>query len=266
LFFFFSHYEYPAAPIYHSSSDFPFNEQAMRDHILECFTYSTTSKHMKRVLIFGNSGGIGAAIQEACIAKGYNVLGLSRSQHDLDLSDESKIISAIETLDGSFDQIFITTGALVVNSAEPEKTIRQFNSDAALDQFITNAVGPTLILKHIKKLIDKNSSCFIGVLSARVGSIGDNKLGGWYSYRASKAALNQFIRTTAIEYSRSFPNLTCVAIHPGTVRTNFTKKYLGRHPAVSPQDASTNILQLAENLKPECSGQFFDWDKKTVPW
>jgi len=238
----------------------------MRDHILECFTYSTTSKHMKRVLIFGNSGGIGAAIQEACIAKGYNVLGLSRSQHDLDLSDESKIISAIETLDGSFDQIFITTGALVVNSAEPEKTIRQFNSDAALDQFITNAVGPTLILKHIKKLIDKNSSCFIGVLSARVGSIGDNKLGGWYSYRASKAALNQFIRTTAIEYSRSFPKLTCVAIHPGTVRTNFTKKYLGRHPAVSPQDASTNILQLAENLKPECSGQFFDWDKKTVPW
>ena len=238
----------------------------MRDHILDCSIYSTTSNYMKRVLIFGNSGGIGAAIQEACIAKGYNVLGLSRSQHDLDLSDESKIFSVIETLDGSFDQIFITTGALVVNSAEPEKTIRQFNSNAALDQFITNAVGPTLILKHIKKLIDKNSSCFIGVLSARVGSIGDNKLGGWYSYRASKAALNQFIRTTAVEYSRSFPNLTCVAIHPGTVRTNFTKKYLGRHPAVSPEDASTNILQLAENLKPESSGQFFDWNKKIVPW
>ena len=238
----------------------------MRDHILDCSIYSTTSIYMKRVLIFGNSGGIGAAIQKASIAKGYNVSGLSRTQHDLDLTDESKIISVIETLDGSFDQIFITTGALVVNSAEPEKTIRQFNSNAALDQYITNAVGPTLILKHIKKLIDKNSSCFIGVLSARVGSIGDNKLGGWYSYRASKAALNQFIRTTAVEYSRSFPNLTCVAIHPGTVRTNFTKKYLGRHPAVSPEDASTNILQLAENLKPESSGQFFDWNKKIIPW
>ena len=238
----------------------------MRDHILDCSIYSTTSIYMKRVLIFGNSGGIGAAIQETCISKGYNVSGLSRTQHDLDLTDESKIISVIETLDGSFDQIFITTGALVVNSAEPEKTIRQFNSNAALDQFITNAVGPTLILKHIKKLIDKNSSCFIGVLSARVGSIGDNKLGGWYSYRASKAALNQFIRTIAVEYSRSFPNLTCVAIHPGTVRTNFTKKYLGRHPAVSPEDASTNILQLAENLTPESSGQFFDWNKKIVPW
>ena len=238
----------------------------MRDHILECFTYSTTSKYMKRVLIFGSSGGIGAALQRACSAKGYKVSGLSRSHHDLDLSDESKIVSAIETLDGSFDQIFITTGALVVNSAEPEKTIRQFNPDAALDQFITNAVGPTLILKHSKKLIDKSSSCFIGVLSARVGSIGDNKLGGWYSYRASKAALNQFVRTTAIEYSRSFPKLTCVAIHPGTVRTNFTQKYLGRHPAVSPEDASTNILQLAENLKPESSGQFFDWERKIVPW
>ena len=237
----------------------------MRDHILDCYIYSTTSIYMKRVLIFGNSGGIGAAIQEACIAKGYNVSGLSRTQHDLDLTDESKIISVIETLDGSFDQIFITTGALVVNSAEPEKTIRHFSSNAALDQFITNALGPTLILKHIKKLIDKNSSCFIGVLSARVGSIGDNKLGGWYSYRASKAALNQFIRTTAVEYSRSFPNLTCVAIHPGTVRTNFTKKYLVRHPAVSPEDASTNILHLAENLKPESSGQFFDCNKKIVP-
>ena len=238
----------------------------MRDHILDCSIYSTTSIYMKRVLIFGNSGGIGGALQEACITKGYHVSGLSRSQHDLDLSDETKIISAIATLDGSYDQIFITTGALVVNSAEPEKTIRQFNSDAALDQFITNALGPTLILKHIKQLIDRNSNCFIGVLSARVGSIGDNKLGGWYSYRASKAALNQFIRTTAIEYSRSFPNLTCVAIHPGTVKTNFTKKYLGRHPAVSPENASTNILQLAENLKPESTGQFFDWDKKTVPW
>ena len=112
----------------------------------------------------------------------------------------------------------------MVNAAEPEKTIRQFTSNSAIDQFVTNAVGPTLILKHIKRLIDKNSNCFIGVLSARVGSIGDNNLGGWYSYRAAKAALNQYIRTTAIEYARSFPNLTCVAIHPGTVKTNFTKK------------------------------------------
>ena len=221
---------------------------------------------MKRVLIFGNSGGIGKALQEKCLAKGYSVSGLSRSQNRLDLLDEGTINSAVQKLEGTFDQIFITTGALVVNSAEPEKTIRQFNSNAAIDQFITNAVGPTLILKHIKKLIDKNSDCFIGVLSARVGSIGDNKLGGWYSYRASKAALNQFIRTSAIEYSRSFPNLTCVAIHPGTVKTNFTKKYLGRHPAISPEEAALNILQLAENLTSEYSGQFFDWGRKPVPW
>ena len=238
----------------------------MQDHILECCTYSTTSFYMKRILIFGNSGGIGAAIQKMCIAKGHSVSGLSRTQDGLDLSDENKIVSAIESLDGTFDQIFITTGALVVNAAEPEKTIRQFTSNSAIDQFVTNAVGPTLILKHIKRLIDKNSNCFIGVLSARVGSIGDNNLGGWYSYRAAKAALNQYIRTTAIEYARSFPNLTCVAIHPGTVKTNFTKKYLGRHPAVSPEDASKNILSLANSLKPESSGQFFDWDRKTVPW
>ena len=221
---------------------------------------------MKRILIFGNSGGIGTALQEKCVAEGYTVIGLSRSQNGLDLLDESSIISAVQKLEGTFDQIFITTGALVVNSAEPEKTIRQFSSNAAIDQFVTNAVGPTLVLKNIKKLIDKNSNCFIGVLSARVGSIGDNKLGGWYSYRASKAALNQFIRTAAIEYSRSFPSLTCVAIHPGTVRTNFTKKYLGRHPAISPEEASINILRLAENLTPEASGQFFDWGGKPVPW
>ena len=117
-----------------------------------------------------------AAIQKMCIAKGHSVSGLSRSQDGLDLSDENKIVSAIESLDGTFDQIFITTGALVVNAAEPEKTIRQFTSNSAIDQFVTNAVGPTLILKHIKRLIDKNSNCFIGVLSARVGSIGDNNL------------------------------------------------------------------------------------------
>ncbi|MDA9610070.1 NAD-dependent epimerase/dehydratase family protein, partial [Paracoccaceae bacterium] len=105
---------------------------------------------MKRVLIFGNSGGIGTALQETCVAEGYTVVGLSRSKNGLDLSDESSIISAVQKLEGTFDQIFITTGALVVNSAEPEKTIRQFNSNAAIDQFVTNAVGPTLVLKNIK--------------------------------------------------------------------------------------------------------------------
>lgn len=100
---------------------------------------------MKRVLIFGNSGGIGKALQEKCLAKGYSVSGLSRSQNRLDLLDEGTINSAVQKLEGTFDQIFITTGALVVNSAEPEKTIRQFNSNAAIDQFITNAVGQFLL-------------------------------------------------------------------------------------------------------------------------
>jgi NAD(P)-dependent dehydrogenase (short-subunit alcohol dehydrogenase family) len=103
-------------------------------------------------------------------------------------------------------------------------------------------------------------------LSARVGSIGDNRLGGWYSYRAAKAALNQIIHTTSIELSRSHPQSICVALHPGTVKTDLTEKYVGSHPAVTPDKAAQQLLSVLETLSPTQTGLFFDWAGKKVAW
>jgi NAD(P)-dependent dehydrogenase (short-subunit alcohol dehydrogenase family) len=106
----------------------------------------------------------------------------------------------------------------------------------------------------------------MAALSARVGSIGDNRAGGWHSYRASKAALNQIIRGAAIELGRTHKHAVCVALHPGTVATSFTEKYLGRHPAVPAGEAAANLLQVMEGLSPRESGQFFDWAGARVAW
>ena len=103
-------------------------------------------------------------------------------------------------------------------------------------------------------------------LSARVGSIGDNRLGGWHSYRASKAALNQIIRGASIELARTHPHAVCLALHPGTVKTGLSAKYIGRHPAVEPAEAATNILRVIDGLGPERTGSFFDWAGREIPW
>ena len=106
----------------------------------------------------------------------------------------------------------------------------------------------------------------IAALSARVGSIGDNNLGGWISYRSAKAALNQIVRTAAIEFTRTHPHSICVALHPGTVRTSLTEKYVGTHPAVPPATAGQNILGVLGGLTPNDTGQFFDWRGDRVDW
>jgi NAD(P)-dependent dehydrogenase (short-subunit alcohol dehydrogenase family) len=103
-------------------------------------------------------------------------------------------------------------------------------------------------------------------LSARVGSIGDNRIGGWYAYRAAKAALNQIVHTGAIELARSHRQAVCVALHPGTVATRFTEKYAGRHPTVAPEQAAANLLSVIDGLGPDQTGRFFDWAGTPVPW
>jgi len=135
-----------------------------------------------------------------------------------------------------------------------------------MDQFALNAVGPALVLRHASKLMPGDRRAVFAVLSARVGSIGDNRLGGWISYRSAKAAVNQIVHTAAIELSRSHPQSICVALHPGTVETPFTEKYLGRHHAVPPEEAAGNLLNVVDGLTPAESGGFFDWAGKAVPW
>jgi NAD(P)-dependent dehydrogenase (short-subunit alcohol dehydrogenase family) len=221
---------------------------------------------MENALIIGASGGIGRAVSAALEARGVAVTRLSRSSDGLDVTDEASVAAALGALTGPFGLILVATGALEIGGAAPEKALRQVSAQAMLDQFALNCVGPSLVLKHSVRLLPREGRAVFAALSARVGSIGDNGFGGWYSYRTAKAALNQMIHTGAIELGRSHRAAICVALHPGTVETDFTRKYLGRHPAVPASEAAENLLRVIQGLRPEDSGGFFDWQGKPVPW
>ncbi|MBM7066431.1 SDR family NAD(P)-dependent oxidoreductase [Actibacterium sp. 188UL27-1] len=221
---------------------------------------------MERALIIGSSGGIGRALANALKARGIDVTGLSRSGDGLDVTLETSIAEHIGRLNGPFDLVLTVTGALEIDGQAPEKSIRHLSAQAMADQFALNTIGPALILKHAIPLIPRDGRAVMATLSARVGSIGDNALGGWTSYRTAKAAVNQVIHTTAIELARSHKQAVCVALHPGTVATPFTQKYLGRHPAVPPAEAAENLLAVIDKLTPAQTGQFFDWKGEQIQW
>ncbi|WP_050927888.1 SDR family NAD(P)-dependent oxidoreductase [Aestuariivita boseongensis] len=220
---------------------------------------------MGKTLILGSSGGIGSALVAALEARGDTVTGLSRSEHGFDITDPAPVESHLADL-GPFDRVIVATGALEIAGAAPEKTIKGLNADDMMNQFRLNTVGPALALSYAHHLLPREGRSVFAVLSARVGSIGDNKIGGWISYRSAKAAVNQVVRTSAIELARTHKQAVITALHPGTVATAFTEKYLGRHPAVSPEEAAQNLLAVMDGLTPDQSGQFLDWAGKPVPW
>lgn len=221
---------------------------------------------MQRALLIGHSGGIGSALHDALTARGVAVTGLSRSTHGLDLTDETSISRHLSALEGPYDLILVATGALEIDGTEPEKTLKTLDPKALADQFALNAIGPALVLKHALKLLAKDRPAVFAALSARVGSIGDNRLGGWYSYRAAKAALNQLLHTASVELARSHKQLCVIALHPGTVATPFTEKYLGRHPAVSADHAAERLLSVLDTLGPADTGRFLDHAGREIPW
>lgn len=221
---------------------------------------------MKTALIIGASGGIGQAVLNALAERGVAATGVSRSRDGFDLTDEAGSDATLSRLKGPFDLVLVASGALEINGAEPEKSIRAIRAQAMADQFALNAIGPALVLRHAGRLLPRRGRSVFAVLSARVGSIGDNNLGGWISYRAAKAAVNQIVHTSAIELARSHREAICVALHPGTVATPFTEKYLARHPAVPAAEAAFNLLRVVEGLNPEDTGGFFDWAGKEIPW
>ena len=233
---------------------------------LEGGLFSATSPCMKQVLIIGASGGVGAALAAAYEGRGDTVTGLSRSLDGFDITDERSVDQHLTALNGPFDVVLVATGALEIAGAAPEKTIKSISQKAMLDQFALNAGGPALVLRHASDLLRRGAPCVFAVFSARVGSIGDNRIGGWISYRSAKAAVNQIVHTAAIELTRSHKNSICVALHPGTVTTAFTAQYLARHPAVAPSEAAENLLAVIDGLTPADTGQFFDWAGKPVPW
>jgi NAD(P)-dependent dehydrogenase (short-subunit alcohol dehydrogenase family) len=198
-----------------------------------------------RALVVGASGGIGAALVAALSRQGADVLGLSRSRDGLDITDEASIAAHLDQLSGSFDTVLVATGALALGEMTPEKSLRSLTGAA---------------------LLPRDRPARFAALSARVGSIGDNALGGWYSYRAAKAALNQLIHTGAIELARSHPQAVVVSLHPGHVSTGLSAPFGGALPSVSPDAAADHILGVLDQLSPADTGGFFDWAGKPIVW
>jgi len=220
---------------------------------------------MKKALVVGASGGIGAALMKELETRGFTVTGVSRLKNDLDVTDPVSVDRVFNELSGPFDAVFVTTGILAGTGGKPEKTLSALDPSKMLEIYAVNAVGPALILAKVERLLGRDTSSFVAVLTARVGSIGDNRMGGWYSYRASKAAANQIVRSAALELSRKRKQSIVVALHPGTVETSFTKDYKAHHK-VSASMAAKNLCDVVLELSPDQSGQFFDYNGDIVPW
>jgi NAD(P)-dependent dehydrogenase (short-subunit alcohol dehydrogenase family) len=224
-------------------------------------------------VIFGASGGIGAAVKAHLESDdGYDrVIALHRkSSPPLDLLDERKIQACAEEVrqaGGEVRLLFDATGALTLGTARPEKSLRELDPEVLARSFAINAIGPALLMKHFLPLFPREGRSVFATLSARVGSIGDNSLGGWYGYRASKAALNQLVHTASIEVARTNPEAVCVALHPGTVRTTLSEKFSKTGLDVQePAIAAARLVDVLTNLAPADTGGFFDHHGRPIPW
>jgi len=220
-----------------------------------------------RALIFGASGGIGFAFSKFLENKlGIeNVIKLSRSFNGFEISDEEKILKFSESIEGSFNLIINAIGVLQTTEIGPEKTINAIKQKSMIDTMTINAIGPALLLKNFSKKLDKTKFSVFVNLSARVGSITDNRLGGWISYRSSKAALNQIIKTSSIEINRRNKNAICVGLHPGTVKTRFTEKFQNTTETISPEESVEMMMKVIESLSVDDNGYCFAYDGKVIP-
>ena len=222
---------------------------------------------MTRVLI-GPSGGIGAALAEA-MGPGTVLLG-RRTVPALDLLDEASIAAAAASCGAASSKAGLTlvidaTGFLHDAEFRPEKRLQEIDPVHLARSFALNATGPALLMKHFLPLLARDERAVFATLSARVGSISDNRLGGWYAYRASKAALNQLVRTAAIELARTRPLALCVALHPGTVDTGLSGPFAKAGlDVVGPAAAAARLLGVIAGLEAGRTGTLVDQDGVTV--
>jgi len=255
-----------------------------KDEKLKKWGLSTFAKPYN-IAVIGANGGIGGALIQtlsknpsetnlAAIARGKSVNkdfdGLTT---ELELENENSIIEAADLIGkklGTLSAVYVATGLLHESGGvQPEKSSRNLDSYALDRLFRINAIGPALIAKHFIPLLRKDSKSVFACLSARVGSIKDNKLGGWYSYRASKAALNMLLKTLSIELSRTNQNAICVGLHPGTVDAALSKPFQSNVPPeklFAPEKAANALLSVVNNLKPIDTGQCFAWDGEKIPF
>jgi NAD(P)-dependent dehydrogenase (short-subunit alcohol dehydrogenase family) len=224
-------------------------------------------------VVVGSSGAIGGALVERLRAdpRFADVVGWSRGgAPSVDLLDEASIAAAAAaTAERGLDlRLAIdATGFLHGDGAMPEKTWRHLDPGALAHAFAVNAIGPALLMKHLLPLLPRDGRAIFATLSARAGSIGENAIGGWYGYRASKAALNQFVRSAAAELGRGRKGALCVALHPGHVESALSAPFgSGGQPTLTPADAAERLLAVLDGLTPADSGGFFDSDGRAIPW
>ena len=238
-----------------------------------------------RALVIGASGGIGSALVEALVERGVGtVFAASRTKPErpvagaqwvrFDLDREASIAAAAQATGSEpLDLVIVASGVLTLPGEDgagglgPERSFRQVDADAMARVLHLNTIGPALVAKHFLPLLPRERRSVFAALSARVGSISDNRIGGWHSYRASKAALNMLIRNYAIELGRTHRQAVCVALHPGTVDTSLSEPFQANLPdgqLTPPGEAARNLLDVIDGLTPEQSGHLFDWAGERV--
>jgi NAD(P)-dependent dehydrogenase (short-subunit alcohol dehydrogenase family) len=234
-----------------------------------------------RALVVGASGGIGRAIIAHLLAdentarvtawtRSPEKLAISHpklSVRQIDLMRETTIADAAADLDQP-NLIVVTTGLLHDAHTQPEKSWRALDAATLTHLFAVNTIGPALVAKHTLPLLPRDQRAVFAALSARVGSISDNRLGGWYGYRASKSALNQILRTLSIELATKRPHAICVGLHPGTVDTGLSKPFqsqVSEGKLFTPDQSAAHLLAVIDTLSPAHTGRVFAWDGAEVP-
>ena len=223
-----------------------------------------------RAVVIGASGGIGAAMVERLEADARCAVVHAlhrRSAIAIDFDDESSIGIAADALraDGPVHLLVNAAGVLHANGFMPEKRLADLRYAQLTETFRVNTFGPALVVRHFAPLLSDGRS-IVAMLSARVGSIEDNRLGGWYAYRASKAALNMIVRTAAIEIGRAKPAAVIVAMHPGTVATALSRPFRGDAIGRPAEAAAADMLAVLDALQPADSGRFVAYDGRRLPW
>ncbi len=221
----------------------------------------------KNIVIIGSSGAIGSALTEHVKAL-YPDAALhtfSSSDGSIHYQNESSIEAAakLASTQGPIDMVIVATGMLHDNEIMPEKSLKELSAEKLKKLFEVNTITPALIAKHFLPYLNRESTSYFAALSARVGSISDNQLGGWYSYRASKAALNMIIKNASIEVARRNKKAVIVGLHPGTVDSYLSKPFQGSVPEgklFTPEYSAERLVNVLKTLTVEDNGKCFDWN------
>lgn len=234
------------------------------------------------LVVIGASGSIGNAITKRLrdLYSDANIYAFSRSKVAdrvdgvvygyIDYSDEATVEKAAKDVyekSGAINLVFVATGILHTSDIKPEKALKGLSADKFIELFKANTIFPALVTKHFIPKLAKDTKSVFAAISARVGSISDNQLGGWYAYRASKAALNMFIKTASIETKRVNPNAVIVGVHPGTVDSHLSEPFQARVPQgklFTPEYSASKLVEVLDGLKVDDSGKCFAWDGKEI--